>query len=157
MKHPHYGRIVTSKPLFTDTVDEFAIEDGFDAPRAGHKRYTVDGKKVKIERHCLHIELDLSESGLKYESGDHVGVWPINDEEEMVELANVLKLSQKQLDTVITLKPNPAANSSSNKLPFPLPCTLRTTLLHYLDVQAIMKQYQLEVSSDELFTVTAGC
>ncbi|KAJ3042271.1 hypothetical protein HDV00_007638 [Rhizophlyctis rosea] len=135
MKHPHYGRIVTSKPLFTETYDEYSLEDGFDAPTAGHKRYTVEGKRVKIERHCLHIELDLQGSGLRYESGDHVGIWPINDEDEASALANALKLSPQELDTIITLKPNPAAsNSSSAKLPFPLPCTLRTALLHYLDV-----------------------
>lgn len=105
---------------------------------------------MRIERHCLQVDLDLNGSGLKYESGDHVGVWPVNDEEHVEKLAKVLRLGNAELDKVITLKPNKENKSAeSAKLPFPLPCTIRTALLHYLDLPAIVKQYQLEVSVHE--------
>ncbi|KAJ3299758.1 NADPH-cytochrome P450 reductase [Borealophlyctis nickersoniae] len=145
-KHPHYGRILSSRPLFTESYDEFDVRDSFEYPKGGLKRYTVEGKKIKVERHCLHIELDLEGSDLKYESGDHVGVWPVNDDDEVYELAEALKLPREKLDTIIILNPNPANPSSSNaKLPFPMPCTIRTALLHYLDVQSHLKQHHFEI------------
>ncbi|KAI9011284.1 hypothetical protein BC832DRAFT_550270 [Gaertneriomyces semiglobifer] len=145
-KHPYYGTIAASKPLFVEVHDEYVFEPTYALPRTSHRRYHVEGTKVRIERHCLHIDLDIAGSGLKYETGDHVGVWPVNDEEHLQQLANVLRLSESDLDKVITLTPNkenPAADSI--KLPFPLPCTVRTALMNYLDLPAVLKQYQLEI------------
>lgn len=31
------------------------------------------------DRKCLHIELDITGSRLRYEAGDHVAVYPCND------------------------------------------------------------------------------
>lgn len=33
------------------------------------------------ERSCMHIELNIEGSKIRYESGDHVAVYPINDPE----------------------------------------------------------------------------
>ncbi|KND01448.1 uncharacterized protein SPPG_03252 [Spizellomyces punctatus DAOM BR117] len=145
-KHPHYGRILTSKPLFIDVHDEYTFDNTYHMPRAGHKRYLVENTKVRIERHCLHVDLDISGSGLKYETGDHVGVWPVNDEEHLMRLAKALGLTEEELDKVVILKPNKQNMAAeSAKVPFPVPCTVRTALLHYLDLAAIVKQYQLEI------------
>ena len=31
------------------------------------------------DRRCVHVELDITGSRLKYESGDHVAIYPTND------------------------------------------------------------------------------
>ncbi|KAI8819375.1 uncharacterized protein EV422DRAFT_534514 [Fimicolochytrium jonesii] len=145
-KHPHYGRIVTTKPLFTDVYDEFAFAPSVRLPVEVSNRFSINEKKIRIERHCLHVELDLSGSDLKYETGDHVGIWPVNDEEHLERYKKVLALSEEELDRVVTLKVNEENRLAANsKIPFPVPSTLRTVLLHYLDLTAILKQYQFEV------------
>ncbi|KAJ3158722.1 NADPH-cytochrome P450 reductase [Geranomyces michiganensis] len=145
-KHPQYSRIARSTPLFVDVHDEYGFDANLRLPKAGHKRYQVEDCKVRIERHCLHVDLDIAGSGLKYVTGDHVGVWPVNDDEHVDRLAKALKLTDKELDSVVVLKPNAANMSAANaKIPFPAPCAVRTALESYLEVSACVKQHQLEV------------
>ena len=33
----------------------------------------------KSDRYCMHIELGLGESRIRYEAGDHVAIYPTND------------------------------------------------------------------------------
>lgn len=52
------------------------------------------------ERSCMHIEFDIEASKMRYESGDHLAVYPVNS----AELVN--KIGEKcgiDLDTVFTL------------------------------------------------------
>ncbi|KAI9089478.1 hypothetical protein DFS34DRAFT_639357 [Phlyctochytrium arcticum] len=145
-KHPHYGRIVSSKSLVVDVHDEFAFDNKYALPTAQSNRWLIQDTKVRIERHCLHLDLDVSGSGLTYETGDHVGVWPINDEENLGKLVSAMHLSEKELEDIIRLLPNKDNMASeSAKVPFPVPCTVRTALLHYLDLTSTVKQHQLEV------------
>lgn len=55
----------------------------------------LDGK-----RSCRHIELDITNSGLRYAAGDHVAVYPINNEELVQRFARRLNLN---LDDVFSL------------------------------------------------------
>ncbi|KXL44864.1 hypothetical protein M433DRAFT_77111 [Acidomyces richmondensis BFW] len=49
------------------------------------------------DRNCIHMELDLSEyADLKYKTGDHLGVWPINPQCEVDRLLKVLGLESKR-------------------------------------------------------------
>ncbi|KAF9396604.1 NADPH-cytochrome P450 reductase [Podila verticillata] len=83
-------------------------------------------------RHCLHMEVDVAGSGITYQAGDHVAVWPVNADHEVSKLAAVLNLSDK-LDTVITVS---NTDPASTKLPFPVPTTYRTILRNYVDITA---------------------
>ncbi|KAG0033006.1 NADPH-cytochrome P450 reductase [Podila clonocystis] len=83
-------------------------------------------------RHCLHMEVDVAGSGISYQAGDHVAVWPVNAEQEVSKLAAVLNLTDK-LDTVITVS---NTDPASTKLPFPVPTTYRTILRNYVDITA---------------------
>ncbi|KAF9318199.1 NADPH-cytochrome P450 reductase [Podila horticola] len=83
-------------------------------------------------RHCLHMEVDVAGSGITYQAGDHVAVWPVNAEQEVSKLAAVLNLTDK-LDTVITVS---NTDPASTKLPFPVPTTYRTILRNYVDITA---------------------
>ncbi|KAG0082819.1 NADPH-cytochrome P450 reductase [Podila epicladia] len=87
---------------------------------------------ASADRHCLHMEVDVAGSGITYQAGDHVAVWPVNAEQEVSKLAAVLNLSDK-LDTVITVS---NTDPASTKLPFPVPTTYRTVLRNYVDITA---------------------
>ncbi|KAI4503415.1 hypothetical protein M0802_001637 [Mischocyttarus mexicanus] len=81
------------------------------------------------DRSCMHIELDIEESKMRYESGDHLAVYPVNNSE----LVN--KIGAKcgiDLDTVFTLTNTDEESTKTH--PFPCPCTYRTALTHYLDI-----------------------
>ena len=65
----------------------------------------------------------------RYEAGDHVGVYPRNDEELVNRIGQLLDVD---LDTIITL--NNVDEDSSKKHPFPCPCSYRTALLYYVDI-----------------------
>lgn len=53
-------------------------------------------------RECLHLQFDISGTNLSYETGDHLGVLPINPDKEVLRLLAVLGLSVKR-DTVIEI------------------------------------------------------
>lgn len=83
----------------------------------------------KSDRSCMHIEFDIEGSKMRYESGDHLAVYPVNN----VDLVN--KIGEKcgvDLDTVFTL--TNTDEESTKKHPFPCPCSYRTALTHYLDI-----------------------
>ena len=81
-------------------------------------------------RSCVHIEFDISESGMTYQPGDHLGVFAENAYPVVQRAAACLRLP---LDHSFALSiPNGAPASLSE--PFPTPCTLRTALLKYTDL-----------------------
>uniref|UniRef100_A0A8C0YSP4 NADPH--hemoprotein reductase n=1 Tax=Cyprinus carpio carpio TaxID=630221 RepID=A0A8C0YSP4_CYPCA len=91
---------------------------------------TVNRKLNKAgDRHLMHLELDITGSKIRYESGDHVAVYPINDSVIVNRIGDLLGVD---LDTVISL--NNLDEESNKKHPFPCPTTYRTALTHYLDI-----------------------
>ncbi|XP_030648640.1 NADPH--cytochrome P450 reductase [Chanos chanos] len=102
----------------------------FDAKNPYLAPVTVNRKLNKGgDRHLMHLELDISGSKIRYDSGDHVAVYPTNDMTLVKRLGEVLHVD---LDTVMSL--NNLDEESSKKHPFPCPTTYRTALTHYLDV-----------------------
>ncbi|KFH68951.1 hypothetical protein MVEG_05753 [Podila verticillata NRRL 6337] len=87
---------------------------------------------ASADRHCLHMEIDIAGSGITYQAGDHIAIWPVNAEDQVLKLANVMNLSAK-LDAVVTVS---NTDPASTKLPFPVPTTYRTILRNYLDITA---------------------
>lgn len=84
-------------------------------------------------RNCVHVELDIEGSGITYQHGDHVGVWPSNPDVEVERLLCALGLSEKR-DTVIGIE---SLDPALAKVPFPVPTTYATVLRHYIDVSAV--------------------
>ncbi|EGD80198.1 cytochrome P450 reductase [Salpingoeca rosetta] len=84
------------------------------------------------DRSCLHIELDIAGSSLKYTAGDHVAVYPKNNPSLVEALAARLGI---ELDELLYLK---ATDEYAKKqTPFPCACTFRTALTHYVDICAL--------------------
>ncbi|RIA87265.1 NADPH-dependent cytochrome P450 oxidoreductase [Glomus cerebriforme] len=86
------------------------------------------------DRNCVHMELDITGSGIYYETGDHVAVWPVNAEQNVERLLKILGLWEKR-DTVVTVESTDP--SASKKYPFPVPTTYATIFRHYLDIHAL--------------------
>ncbi|XP_057654372.1 NADPH--cytochrome P450 reductase [Diorhabda carinulata] len=81
------------------------------------------------DRSCMHIEFDIEGSKMRYDAGDHLAVYPINDIELVEKLG---KYCAKDLNTIFSLINTD--EESSKKHPFPCPCSYRTALLHYVDI-----------------------
>lgn len=144
-KNPYYSRIVDSRTLFVDSND-VAEFNKTDSVQIKSKKFIVQGAKVTTPRQCYHLEFDLSESGLSYKSGDHVGVWGHNDLGKVEKLANLLKI--EKLDGIVSLKPNPNnPMSATTKIPFPQPTSVKDILTYYLDIVAPCKQHHFLVIS----------
>ena len=52
------------------------------------------------DRSCMHIEIDISNSKMRYDSGDHVAVYPENDTKLVTRIGELVGVD---LDTVISL------------------------------------------------------
>jgi NADPH-ferrihemoprotein reductase len=83
-------------------------------------------------RNCLHMEIDIgSVTGLKYKTGDHLAVWPINPDAEVAKLVRSLGLAGK-LQTVVAVE----ALEGEVKLKVPELATISAILNHYLEITA---------------------
>ncbi|KAK9464837.1 hypothetical protein V1512DRAFT_84225 [Lipomyces arxii] len=86
-------------------------------------------------RNCLHIEIDLSDSNLKFTTGDHIAVWPQNSTREVDRFLKVLGLSSKH-DTVI----NVTAIDVTAKVPFPTPTTYDAAVRYHLEICGVVSR-----------------
>ncbi|THV04462.1 putative cytochrome P450 oxidoreductase [Dendrothele bispora CBS 962.96] len=110
-KNPYPAPVSVARELFQDTVD----------------------------RNCVHIELSTEGSGITYQHGDHVGVWPTNAELEVERLLCALGLWDKK-DQVINIE---SLDPALAKVPFPVPTTYATVLRHYIDISALAGRQML--------------
>lgn len=72
------------------------------------------------DRYCMHLEIGLEESRIRYEAGDHVAIYPTNDEQLVNKIGQLLSID---LDTVFTMKA--LDEDATKKSPFPVPTTYR--------------------------------
>ncbi|TFK12955.1 somatostatin receptor type 1 [Platysternon megacephalum] len=102
----------------------FDAKNPFLAPVTLNRKLNQGG-----ERHLMHLELDISGSKIRYESGDHVAVYPANDTSLVNQIGEILGAD---LDMIMSL--NNLDEESNKKHPFPCPTTYRTALTYYLDI-----------------------
>ncbi|KAM3962994.1 cytochrome P450 reductase [Aphomia sociella] len=100
------------------------------------------------DRSCLHVEFDISDSKMRYEAGDHVAVYPINDTTLVERLGELTKSDLNEIFSLINTD-----QESSKKNPFPCPTSYRTALSHYLEITALPRTHIMrelaEYCSDE--------
>lgn len=83
------------------------------------------------DRNCIHMELDLGNQDIVYKTGDHVGIWPCNPEEEIERLLDALGAQSRRHETFEVKSDN-----SSVKPKVPSPTTLDVAFRHHLEICA---------------------
>ena len=149
--------VVTSREFRLETFDSLPTEKVFkgEITRLGafqNQKPPYDAKnpylapvrvnrelhKEGSDRSCMHIELDIEKSGIRYHAGDHVGVYPINDPLLVEKIGKLLDID---LGTVFKL--TNVDEDAAKTSPFPCPTTYRTALLHYVDIANMVKTHVL--------------
>ncbi|KAI5301014.1 NADPH-cytochrome P450 reductase [Ascosphaera atra] len=83
------------------------------------------------DRNCVHMELDISGSGLTYQAGDHLAVWPHNAGTEVDRFLGVFGLgAEERRKSVIKIKPIDV----TAKVPFPSPTTYEAAVRYYMEI-----------------------
>lgn len=116
-----------SQRALSGTRGVYDAKNPYAAPLIQSRELFEDG-----ERNCIFAEFDISDSGIRYQTGDHVGVWPLNPDLEVERFLRILNLSDKR-DQPIDVK---SLDPALAKVPFPVPTTYDTVLRHYLDISA---------------------
>ncbi|KAM0213589.1 hypothetical protein ACHAQD_009242 [Fusarium lateritium] len=82
---------------------------------------------------CLHMELDISSHPeLKYDVGDHIGIWPQNLAKEIEALRVALGISSDEMFEGILITQNTSAGDIQPI--YPEPTTLHALFSHHLDI-----------------------
>lgn len=89
-------------------------------------------------RNCIHMEFDISDSGLRYSTGDHLAVWPQNSSDEVDRFLQVFGLASKK-DQVIDVK----ALDPTAKVPFPVPTTYDAVVRYHLEINGAVSRQLL--------------
>ncbi|KAG0173593.1 NADPH-cytochrome P450 reductase [Apophysomyces sp. BC1034] len=112
----------------------------WDAKKPFPAVFTSKDLIIGSDRHCLHLDIDISGSNLSYETGDHIGIWPTNNENEVTRVANIFGLD---LNGVINVKAKDS--TAAKQSPFPVPTTYQAMLRHYVDVCQLPSRQTLDV------------
>ncbi|OJJ88286.1 NADPH--hemoprotein reductase cprA [Aspergillus glaucus CBS 516.65] len=83
------------------------------------------------DRNCLHMEISIAGSGLNYQTGDHIAVWPTNAGIEVDRFLQVFGVEDKR-GTVINVK----GLDVTAKVPIPTPTTYDAAVRYYLEICA---------------------
>jgi NADPH-ferrihemoprotein reductase len=107
-----------------------------------------DLRKAGPQR-TLHLEFDISKSGLQYNAADNLAIIPENNPADVqsfaarcggYDLSQYVKLVPTPQDTDVEM---PTA-SAAFRYPFPSPCTIETIFTKYLDIFGIPRRSTLE-------------
>jgi NADPH-ferrihemoprotein reductase len=91
------------------------------------------------DRTCIHIDLDICESNMSYEAGDHITIWPMNSNEEVDQFLCVFGLQEKR-HSIVDITPVEATAT----VPFPTPTTYEAIARYYLEINAAVSRQLLE-------------
>lgn len=77
------------------------------------------------------MEIDISGSGLSYQTGDHIAIWPSNPDEEVNRFLEIFGLAGKRHQVVSV-----EGLDSISKVPVPSPTTFDAIARYYLEICA---------------------
>merc|ERR1719295_560513 len=110
----------------------FDVKNPFMAPITENRNLHNSGSG----RTGLHIELDITGSRIRYDAGDHVAVYPVNNTELVNLIGEKLEIDLDQVFTMTNVD-----EDSTKKHPFPCPTTYRTALSHYVEITALPRTH----------------
>ncbi|KAH7252835.1 hypothetical protein BKA59DRAFT_492640 [Fusarium tricinctum] len=126
-------QVYTGEPNESHLLGEFRAGHG---PFNSHNPYIApissSWKHCSVReesRQYVYIDVDISGSGLEYEAGDHLAVWPSTETQEVDRLLQVLGLYEKR-HQVVSIQRMDAVN----KIPFPAPTTYDAIMRYYLEI-----------------------
>jgi NADPH-ferrihemoprotein reductase len=91
---------------------------------------------TSTDRSCIHMELDISQyPELKYKTGDHVAIWPINPDDEVNRLLKILNLQHKSSVPISLL-----SCETRTKIKLPTPTTILALFQYYLEICALVSR-----------------
>ncbi len=90
------------------------------------------------DRHCLHVEFDITASSMTYETGDHLAVWASNSDLEVARFLRVFGLSEKK-DLEIQMQ----SRDPTVKVPIPTKTTYDAAARYYIDICAPVSRHLL--------------
>lgn len=94
------------------------------------------------DRNCIHMELDLGTHDIVYKTGDHIGIWPCNPDEEIERLLDVLGAQSKK-HKAFSVK----SDHDSIKPKVPSPTTLDAAFRYHLEICApVARKTVLEIA-----------
>ena len=103
---------------------------------------------AESERSCVHVEVDISKCKAKYEAGDHIGVFPENNDSVVREAAALLG---QPLDEVFVFGMPTGADAEMNEdlgdVPISGPVTLEFALTHFADLLSSPSKAALKMLS----------
>ncbi|CAG9955728.1 unnamed protein product [Clonostachys rosea f. rosea IK726] len=113
---------------------------GLAAPAGPHQPFVATVSESRelfrmSDRNCIHMEMDLAGSGLQYQTGDHIAVWPMNSSVEVDRFLNVNGLLERR-DSIIDVR----SMDPTAKLPCPTPTTYDTIARYYLEISSIVSR-----------------
>lgn len=107
-------------------TSNIGLHNPYAAPIAVSRELFTSG-----DRNCIHMEFDISGApSVKYRSGDHLAVWPVNPENEVERLISVLGWDDNTRNAIIDVR----AKEEGTKIPIPTPTTRETVLRYYLEI-----------------------
>ena len=129
--------LLASAAITTTTKGLFDSKNPFPAPVIASKElFAVGG-----ERNCVHTEFDITDSGMMYQHGDHVGIWPSNPDVEIERILSVLGLNvDDRRHAIIAIE---SLDPALAKVPFPTPATYEAIFRHYLDISTVASRQTL--------------
>ncbi|KAE8358128.1 hypothetical protein BDV27DRAFT_163870 [Aspergillus caelatus] len=140
MYHPHLA--ITESPsaindsIYLGELNKSQLEGRQDGPFSSQNPFLatiVESRELfqQKDRNCLHVEIDIASSGMRYETGDHVAIWPVNPGKEVDCILQVFGLKEKR-NTVIDIQ----SLDPTVKNPIPTPTTYDAAFRYYLDICA---------------------
>jgi NADPH-ferrihemoprotein reductase len=105
-----------------------------------------------IPREYLHIELDVGQNSLHYQTGDHVAVWPINNENEVQRFSVLFGWDNETFRAVVNIR---ARDDDELKPPVQTPTSREAILRYYLDIGGPVSRATIQLLAHFAPTIAA--